>query len=132
MPESEESSGRGGRGESELAVPEGERRPSEGPVAGPQVSALAGELSDHVVDAVGWLKARTTLPVVTVLRAVVFGLVVVVALITATIFVVIGLMRIWDAYLPLHPLGTRVWLGYVALGALLVAAGTFLLVRRNR
>jgi hypothetical protein len=106
-------------------------RPNPAPVPGPQVKAWAGELSDYVVDGVGWLKARTTVPVMTVLRVLVYGLVVAVALLVAFVLGVIGLVRMWDAYVPLSPEGRRVWLGYVVLGALLFVAGVVLLARRR-
>ena len=98
---------------------------------GPQVEAWAGEVSGRVVDGVGWLRARTTVPIVRALRAIAYGLVVVVALVTALVLMTIGLVRMWDVYLPLHPVGRRVWLGYVVLGAVLVLAGGALLARRS-
>jgi hypothetical protein len=97
---------------------------------GPQVSAWAGELSARVVDGVGWVKARTTVPVVRILRALVYGLIVAVAAVTALVLGILGLVRLWDVYVPVHPLGRRVWLGYVVLGGALVLAGVFLLTRR--
>ena len=106
-------------------------RPDPASAPGPQVKAWAGELSDYVVEGVGWLKARTTVPVMTVLRVLVYGLVVVVALVVAIVLGVIGLVRMWDAYVPLSPEGRRVWLGYVVLGGLLFAAGAVLLARRR-
>jgi hypothetical protein len=110
--------------------------PSAGPpnptsTPGAQVKAWADQLSDYVVEGVGWLKARTTVPVMTVLRVLVYGLVVVVALAVAVVLGIIGLVRIWDAYVPLSPEGRRVWLGYVVLGGLLFAAGAVLLARRR-
>ena len=107
------------------------RSSSTAPAPGPQVKAWADDLSDYVVDGVGWLKARTTVPVMTVLRVLVYGLVVAVALLTAAVLGVIGLVRMWDAYVPLSPEGRRVWLGYVVLGGLLFAAGGVLLARRR-
>jgi len=98
---------------------------------GPQVAAWAGELSGRVIDGVGWLKARTTVPVVKILRALVYGLIVVVAAVTALVLAVLGLIRMWDVYVPLHPVGRRVWLGYVVLGALLFLVGGALLARRT-
>src|ERR1700733_14739138 len=93
---------------------------------GPQLKAWADEVSDYVVEGVGWLKAHTTVPVMTVLRVLVYGLVVAVALVVALVLGVIGLVRMWDAYVPLSPEGRRVWLGYVVLGGLLFAAGVVL------
>ena len=106
-------------------------RPNPASAPGPQVKAWAGELSDYVVEGVGWLKARTTVPVMTVLRVLVYGLVVAVALLVAFVLGVIGLARMWDAYVPLSPESRRVWLGYVVLGGLLFAAGVVLLMRRR-
>ena len=106
-------------------------RPNPASAPGPQVKAWADELSDYVVEGVGWVKARTTVPVMTVLRVLVYGLVVAVALLVAFVLGVIGLVRMWDAYVPLSPEGRRVWLGYVVLGGLLFAAGVVLLARRR-
>lgn len=113
----------------DAATPNGPSDPKSAP--GPQVKAWADELSDYVVEGVGWLKACTTVPVMTVLRVVVYGLVVAVALLVALVLGVIGLERMWDAYIPLSPEGRRVWLGYVVLGGLLFVAGIVLLARRR-
>jgi hypothetical protein len=110
-------------------TPTGPSNPTPSP--GRQVKAWADELSDYVVEGVGWLKARTTVPVMTVLRVLVYGLVVAVALLVAIVLGVVGLVRMWDAYVPLSPEGRRVWLGYVVLGGLLFAAGVVLLARRR-
>lgn len=104
----------------------------QGQGPGPQATALTTELVDRVVEVVGWLKARTTVRVVTALRAIVYGLVVVIAVVTALVLAALGLVRMWDAYVPVHPLGRRVWLGYVVLGGLLFLAGVALLSRRRR
>jgi hypothetical protein len=88
-------------------------------------------LSDRVIDGVAWVKARTTVRALTALRAVVYGLVVVVALVTALVLLALGLIRMWDAYLPLSPLGRRVWLGYIVLGGAAFLAGAALLVRKK-
>lgn len=92
---------------------------------------MADAASEHIIDLVGKVKARTTLKVVMLLRIVVYGLVVAIALFTALVLAVLGLVRIWDAYLPLDPVGRRVWLGYVVLGAFLFLGGAALLGRRT-
>jgi multisubunit Na+/H+ antiporter MnhG subunit len=85
------------------------------------------------VGGVGWVKARTTLPVVKILRAIVYGLVVLVAALTALVLALLGLVRMWDVYLPLHPVGRRVWLGYVVLGgALALGGGALLALKASR
>jgi len=133
MPDSEDSSepstGAAPGGAQDVVTPTG--RPNPTSALGPQVKAWADELSDYVVEGVGWLKARTTVPVMTVLRALVYGLVVAVALLVAMVLGVIGLVRMWDAYVPLSPEGRRVWLGYVVLGGLLFAVGVVLLAWRR-
>ena len=98
---------------------------------GPEVVQWADELSERVIGGVDWLSSRTTVPVVKVLRALVYGVVVLVALLTAVLLIAIGVVRIWDAYVPVHPLGRRVWLGYVVLGGPLFLGGSFLLARRT-
>jgi hypothetical protein len=97
----------------------------------PQLINVADAASEHIIDLVGKVKARTTLKVVTLLRVVVYGLVVAVALVTALVLAVLGLVRIWDAYIPVGPVGRRVWLGYVVVGGLLFLGGAVLLGRRR-
>jgi hypothetical protein len=97
----------------------------------PQSVDIADAASARIIDLVGKVRARTTLKVVTLLRIVVYGLVVAIALITALVLIVLGVVRIWDAYLPLDPVGRRVWLGYVVVGGLLFLGGAALLGRHR-
>jgi hypothetical protein len=99
--------------------------------ASAHASALAGELSERVIDGVAWVRVRTTVRVLTVMRAVVYGMVALVALLTAAVLFTVGVVRIWDAYVPVHPVGTRVWLGYVVFGGLLFLAGGLLIGQRR-
>ncbi|MGA3219842.1 MAG: hypothetical protein ABSE77_12330 [Acidimicrobiales bacterium] len=101
------------------------------PGRSPQAVNMADAASEHIVELVGKVKARTTLKVVTLLRVVVYGLVVAIALATALALAILGFVRMWDAYLPLEPVGRRVWLGYVVLGGLLFLGGAALLGRRG-
>ena len=107
--------------------------PTQGPARHdvPQVSQWAEDLTERVVGTVGWLKSRTTVPVVEALRAIVYGFAAVVALLAAAVLGLIGVVRIWDVYLPVHPLARRVWLGYVVLGGVLFLSGTMLLAWRR-
>jgi hypothetical protein len=93
-----------------------------------QLDIWADQLVDYVVQGVGWLKARTTARAQTALRAVVYGVVVIVAVIAAFVLLLIGLIRMWDVYVPIEPLGRRVWLGYVTFGGLFFIAGAALLL----
>jgi hypothetical protein len=99
--------------------------------AGLHAGAWASELSERVIDGVARLKARTTLPVVRVLRGLIYGLAAIVALFTAFVLVVVGVVRIWDAYVPVGPLTRRVWLGYLVLGGAIFLAGGVLVSRRR-
>jgi hypothetical protein len=102
------------------------------PPAKTQVAAWADELSGYVIDGVAWLRAMTTVRALTALRALVYGIVVIVAAIAALVFVTIALVRIWDVYVPIEPLGRRIWLGYVVFGGLYFIAGLVLLAwKRN-
>lgn len=118
-------------GSTEARSPGGAQTAAPVAAAPPLGSAWAGELSDRVIDGVAWVKARTTVRALTALRAVVYGLVVVVALVTALVLLALGFIRMWDAYLPLSPLGRRVWLGYIVLGGAAFLVGTALLVRKK-
>jgi hypothetical protein len=100
--------------------------PQPPPAAKTQVGAWADELSSYVIDGVAWLRAMTTVRALTALRALVYGIVVIVALVAALLFITISLVRIWDVYVPIEPLGRRIWLGYVVFGGLYFIAGLFL------
>jgi hypothetical protein len=107
------------------AVPRGQQAPRS---SKSQLDLWADQLADYVVQGVGWLKARTTTRAQTALRAIVYGVVLLVSLIAAFVLLVITLVRIWDAYVPIEPLGRRVWLGYVTVGGLFFIVGAFLML----
>jgi hypothetical protein len=129
MPDGEDVLTPGAAHDAEADVRSGEDARVASSLLGAKGAEWADELSDRVIDGVDWVKDRTTLRALTALRAVVYGLVVLVAAVTALLFLVIGLVRLWDVYLPLGPVGRRVWLGYVVLGGLLSLAGAWLLLR---
>lgn len=89
--------------------------------------AWAGTLSNLVISTVGTVKSKATVRVVSILRLVVYGVVILAALVTAGLLLLIGVVRIWDVYVPLQPLGRRVWLGYVVFGGALFLTGLWLL-----
>lgn len=113
------------------ARPAGPKDEDAAHVGSPSPSAFAVEVSDRLVDAVAWAKARATVRLVVGLRAVVYGVVILVALGTAAVLATVGLVRVWDAYVPVYPIGTRVWLGYVVFGAVFFTPGLWLLGRRR-
>jgi hypothetical protein len=93
-----------------------------------QLDLWADQLADYVVQGVAWLKARTTTRAQTALRAIVYGVVILISVIAAFVLIVISLVRIWNVYVPIEPLGRRVWLGYVTIGGLFFIVGAFLLL----
>lgn len=121
----------GASGATERGAPDASRGAPAAAQPTGAVADWATEVTERVISGIERLKGRTTRPVVTALRAVVYGIVVLVALACALVFAVIGVVRIWDAYLPIAPLGRRVWIGYVAVGALVFVSGAALLARRQ-
>jgi hypothetical protein len=84
------------------------------------------ELTDRVVGAVGWLRARATVKLTRALGAVIYGLAALVGIIGAVFFLLVAVVRIWDAYVPINPAGRRAWLAYVVVGAPLFLSGAWL------
>jgi hypothetical protein len=97
-----------------------------GGVASSSLGALPNEVTSHIVGAVDWLKARATLRLTTLLTLLVYGSVALAGLLAAVVFLVVGTVRIWDVYVPVHPEGRRVWLAYLVLGGALFSAGVWL------
>jgi hypothetical protein len=81
-------------------------------------------VTDRIESLVGTVRDRTTVPITKIARAIVFGLIIAVAGIAALVLAVIGILRL-HVYLPFHPEGRRVWVTYVALGAIFMLAGAF-------
>lgn len=110
-----------------------------GALGGPSAGAAsagtppwAETLSNLVVGTVDKVKLRATVKVVTVLRVLVYGVVILTALFSALVLGLVGLLRMWDVYAPFNPVGRRVWVGYVVLGGLLLMAGGWLLASSRK
>jgi LPXTG-motif cell wall-anchored protein len=92
----------------------------------------APDLADTVERVVGTVRDKTTVHVVTAVRALVFGLVIGVAALAALVLLVIVgtklLQRVLDIFVDYD---SSVSFSYLLLGALLVAAG-FVLMRKRR
>ncbi len=86
-------------------------------------------VSDRIESVVGTVRDRTTLPLTKVARAIVFGLLALVAGITALILLVIAIVRL-HVYLPFHPEGRRLWASYAVVGVIFMLVGA--LVWRKR
>lgn len=84
------------------------------------------EATDRFVDLIDNVKAKTTGPLLKVLRALVYGIVAGVMAIMVLFLVVIGLIRFVNAYLP-----GDVWAAYLLLGSIFLIAGLFTWTKRT-
>lgn len=80
------------------------------------------QAADTIERVVGGVRDKTAVPLTTVARAVVFGLLAAVMGTTALIFVAIGLVRFVDVYLP-----GEVWGAYLLVGGIFTVAGALTL-----
>jgi|GEM_PF-470555 len=96
---------------------------SSGAITGGDWPAKA---TDTIVDAIGAVRDKTTGPITTAARAVVFGVFLVMIAITVLVLVLIGVVRLADEALP-----SGVWLAYLGLGAAFLLAGALVFRRRR-
>lgn len=88
------------------------------------------EAADRIEAVVAAVRQKTITPIQKISRIVVYGLVAGLVGLTAVVLLTIGLLRL-HVYLPFHPEGRRVWITYVAIGAIFLAAGGFLWRKRT-
>jgi hypothetical protein len=86
----------------------------------------SGQAADTVVKVVDAVREKTTGPVLTIARAIVYGLIGLFAVIVALIVLTIGLIRLIDVYLP-----GEVWSAYLLLGVVFTALGWFVWTKRH-
>lgn len=89
-------------------------------------SEWPAQAADLVVDVVGTVRDKTTTPVLTIARAIVYGTAIVFLAVTALVLLLIALVRFVDAYLP-----GEVWSAYLLLGTVLTAGGLVLWATRR-
>lgn len=89
-------------------------------------SDWAAQAADTIESVVGKVRSKTTDPLVGVARWIVYGLLAAVVGLMAALLLVIGLVRMLDAYLP-----SGVWLPDVILGGIFTVGGLFLWSRRS-
>lgn len=87
---------------------------------------LAARATDRIVDAVGALRDRTTEPLLTATRAVVYGTFIAIAGIAVLVMLGIGAFRLLDNVLP-----GESWSAHLVLGGVLVLGGAWLWSRRT-
>jgi vacuolar-type H+-ATPase subunit I/STV1 len=85
------------------------------------------QAADTVESVVGTIRDRTTVPLTTVARALVFGLIALVMGIVVAVLLAVGLVRLIDVYLP-----GRVWSAHLAVGTVFTVFGLFLWTKRSR
>ncbi len=102
-----------------MAGPVDTRRPT------PASEDWSEQAADTVVKVVDAVREKTTGPLLTIARAIVYGLIGVFAVMVALVVLTIALVRLVDAYLP-----GEVWSAHLLIGALFTLAG--LVVWRKR
>tara|TARA_B110000438_G_scaffold303169_1_gene363503 strand:+ start:1589 stop:1921 length:333 start_codon:yes stop_codon:yes gene_type:complete len=102
-------------------------RSTEGPTSeAPARDDWASSLVERFVEVVNQVRNVTTRPIVTLARALVFGLVMVCCAVAALVLIGIGLFRLLDIVLP-----GESWSAHLALGATCCALGGLLWSRRS-
>jgi len=86
----------------------------------------ADQAADTVVKVVDTVREKTTGPILTVARAIVYGLIGIFAVLVALIVLTIALVRLVDVYLP-----GEVWSAHLLIGALFTLFGLLVWSKRN-
>lgn len=82
------------------------------------------QVADTVVRVVDQIKAKTTDNIVLVVRAIVYGFVVLVLGVAVIVMTTVALLRLTDAYLPIgHGVGSATWAAHGLFGLLLSILG---------
>ncbi len=84
------------------------------------------QATDTIVDLIGTVRDKTTGPVTTIARGVVFGTFLAVVATVVTVMALIALVRLLDEILP-----SGVWLPYLILGLLFTGIGALVFRRRR-
>lgn len=92
------------------------------------------QFADSIENVVGTVRDKTTGPLLTIARGLVYGTFAAVLGLTALIVAVVALVRFVDAYLPDAVVGEdHMWATYLLLGAIFTIAGAVLWrLRRSR
>ncbi len=84
------------------------------------------QAADTVERLVGGLRDKTAVPLTTVARVLVYGLLAAVMAVATAVLVVIGVLRAVDVYLP-----GEVWAAHLLVGGIFTVLGGFLLRKAN-
>jgi predicted tellurium resistance membrane protein TerC len=85
------------------------------------------QATDAIVNVVGAVRDRTTGPITTIARGVVFGFFAAVLALAVVVLVIVAAIRLLDEVLP-----SGVWLAYLVLGVVFVIAGALVFRKRNQ
>lgn len=81
--------------------------------------------------AVELVRGKTVKPATSLARILVYGLLAGVLASVALLLSLVAGIRLLDSYLPIHPLGRRVWIVDAVFGAIFLGVGAFLWGRRR-
>lgn len=104
--------------------------PTPPPASGPGADWPA-QVTQRIDSVVGRVRGKTTVPALTVARILVYGALAAVLGTTLLVLLVIGVIRLADVYIPLHPIARRVWIIDAAASAIFLAVGTLLWRKRR-
>jgi uncharacterized membrane protein len=92
----------------------------------------AAQIADSIEGLVGNVRDKTTGPLLTIAKAVVYGTFGAVVAVAVLILAIIALVRFIDAYLPSAVFGDQhTWAAYLLLGLIFSIVGVFLWSRRR-
>ena len=92
------------------------------------------QATDRIESVVGTIRDKTVVPVTTVARALVYGIVVGVLSIMALVLVAIAAVRALDTYLPFHSGESHarsIWVSYGIVGGIFVLIGWLFMRKAN-
>jgi hypothetical protein len=92
----------------------------------PPPADWSAQAADAVVDLVDNVRSHTTGPLLTAVKAVVYGIIVVVLAVVILVLVAVALMRLINVYLP-----DDVWFAYLLVGSLFTIVGFVLWSQRR-
>jgi len=84
------------------------------------------DVTDRLEAVVSVVRDKTAKPVTRAARAIVYGFIVTVLLTVVVTFFVLVVLRMLDAYIPVHNEARRVWIGDMIAAAIFLGAGAFL------
>jgi hypothetical protein len=101
------------------------------PSPAPSGSDWPAEVTARIESVVGAVRDKTTVPTISAVQAVVFGMILGVVGAVIVILLAIMVVRMLDVYLWFDPLGRRVWVVDAGASAIFLALGAFCWRRRR-